>query len=204
MNLGRRKSQHLYKLRRNNHDNQKLQNYYNKYGEELFSFNILEVIDDSYEIVRTREQEYFNKYFAQEYVESGFKDKRFDDLLLNVTPEVDIMRVHWTDERRETLRKRNSDFEWTEERRAMISRANKGRKRSAEDKKNKSDAEDIYWKKQRLLKDRKCPMCKGNHIRKMGIRLNARKNIYMQKHKCMDCNKCYSKPVDTGTSHSDV
>ena len=204
MNLSRRRCQHLYKLKRNIHDNPKLQNYYNKYGEELFSFQILEVIEDSYENVRSKEQEYLNKYFAQEYITSGFTDKRFDDLLLNVTPEVDVMRVHWTEERKEAQRERNRNFEWTEERRRKISNANKGRIKSPEEVKNKVLGEIYYWRAKRKEKNRKCHHCESNHVRSMGTRMNNTKNIRMRRFKCMACKKGYSKPDDTGPSCSDV
>jgi group I intron endonuclease len=41
-NLRHRKNQHLSLLRNNNHFNKKLQNSWNKYGEENFSFEIIE------------------------------------------------------------------------------------------------------------------------------------------------------------------
>lgn len=204
MNLGRRKSQHLYKLRRNIHDNPKLQNYYNKYGEELFSFNILEIITDSIEVVRAKEQEYFNKYYAQEYINSDFKDRRFDTLLLNVTPEVDIMRVHWTDERKKKLIERNRNYIWTDDQKEAISKANKGREISAEEYRNKTLGEIYYWRNVRKEKNRECPNCGSDHVRHMGMRHNKTKDIMMRRCICMSCNKGYSKPVDTGSSHSDV
>ena len=111
-NLYRRKSQHLYLLRRNSHSNPKLQNAFNCYGEENFTFLPVEAILDEKdsEYISLREQSYLNEYFAQEFIESGFTDKRFDGLLLNVTPEVNLMRVHWTDERKKALIKRNKAF----------------------------------------------------------------------------------------------
>lgn len=41
-NLKRRKAQHWGSLTHNNHFNKKLQNSFNKYGEENFTFEILE------------------------------------------------------------------------------------------------------------------------------------------------------------------
>ena len=204
MNLGRRKSQHLYKLRRNNHDNPKLQSYYNKYGEELLSFSVLEITSNDYETVRNTEQLYINKYFAQEYISSGFADKRFDLLLLNVTPEVDVMRVHWTSERKQALVKRNQEHVWTDEQKKKIGKFNKERTRTTEEKRNKVLAETLYWENVRANNNRNCPVCSSNHIRKIGVRHNKTKNIQMQRCMCMDCNKRYSQPVNTGTLHSDM
>lgn len=40
-----RKRKHLWALQNNKHDNEKLQNAFNKYGEENFLFEILEKLD---------------------------------------------------------------------------------------------------------------------------------------------------------------
>lgn len=42
-----RRYKHLHKLRKNKHENRKLQNAYNKYGEKNFNFDILEEVSDS-------------------------------------------------------------------------------------------------------------------------------------------------------------
>lgn len=205
MKLNRRKSQHLWKLRRNIHDNPKLQNYYNKYGEELFSFSVLEIIDDCFDAVRKKEQEYLNKYYAQEYINSNFKDDRFDKLLLNVTPEVDFMRVHWTDERKKSLIKRNKEFIWTDEMRKKVSDSKKGKTKSEEEKLRQQKGIDSYWKKIRENKAFECPNCKSDHVRKIGTRKNKTKGVLMQRYSCQSCNKRYSKPVeDTGPLSSDA
>jgi group I intron endonuclease len=41
----KRKNEHLWSLKRNNHSNQILQNLFNKYGEESINFEIIEVVD---------------------------------------------------------------------------------------------------------------------------------------------------------------
>lgn len=43
VNLEKRFAQHLYHLRRNTHHSPRLQNSYNKHGEEMFSFVVLEL-----------------------------------------------------------------------------------------------------------------------------------------------------------------
>ena len=41
-NIYKRRASHLYRLRKNTHNNPILQNLFNKYGENLFTFSILE------------------------------------------------------------------------------------------------------------------------------------------------------------------
>jgi group I intron endonuclease len=45
--INSRKSQHFCKLRKNIHDNPKLQNHYNKYGKEDLIFEIIEMCDEN-------------------------------------------------------------------------------------------------------------------------------------------------------------
>jgi len=192
MKLNRRKSQHLYCLRRNTHQNPKLQAYFNKYGEELFNFNVLELVDGDFEQLCKKEQEYLDKYYAQEYIKE--EDNRFDKLLLNVTPEVGLMRVHWTKERRQNLVKRNKSFEWTEERRKEMSKRKRGKKKTKEQKESQMRGIDAYWKSKRKSNS-PCPHCESTHVRKIGQRKNKTKNIVMHRHRCMNCRKSYSIPV---------
>lgn len=58
--IERRKKEHLCRLRQNNHDNQYLQNAYNKYGKENFIFEIIELCDteNQYDL----EQKWINLY----------------------------------------------------------------------------------------------------------------------------------------------
>ncbi len=57
----RRKGQHYYMLRRNNHFNKHLQSSWNKYGESNFEFKILEFITNINKL-ETREKHWINKY----------------------------------------------------------------------------------------------------------------------------------------------
>lgn len=59
-NLKRRKYEHFYCLKKNKHRNSRLQRAYNKYGEENFIFNILEVCNR--EELDDREDYYMKKY----------------------------------------------------------------------------------------------------------------------------------------------
>lgn len=57
---------HDWKLREGNHDNQYLQNAYNKYGEEKFKFIVVEVVENiSDEILNQKEIDYIDQYKKQ-------------------------------------------------------------------------------------------------------------------------------------------
>ncbi len=56
--FNKRRNQHLYCLRLNNHPNKHLQNAFNKYGESSFNFEILEVCPEEY--IVSQEQFWIN------------------------------------------------------------------------------------------------------------------------------------------------
>lgn len=60
VNLQKRKRDHFYELRRNNHNNSKLQRAWNKYGEQAFIFEVLELVLFP-EMLIDREQYWFDK-----------------------------------------------------------------------------------------------------------------------------------------------
>lgn len=60
-NINNRISVHLYHLRKKNHTNSKMQNVFNKYGDKHFSFEILELVDESNLLIC--EQKYLNETF---------------------------------------------------------------------------------------------------------------------------------------------
>lgn len=60
VNFSKRKSLHLCELRKNRHSAKYLQNTFNKYGEDNFVFEVLEIIEDKEQLV-TREQFYIDK-----------------------------------------------------------------------------------------------------------------------------------------------
>lgn len=190
LNYYRRKSQHLYKLRRNNHDNIKLQKAYNKYGESNFIFEVLECfLTENYDFIRQREQEYLDCYFAQEYIKSNFKDKRFDSLLLNITPEVDLMRVHWTPERRLALINRNKEFVWTKKMKLHLKKIKSGIKHSFEQKERIRKSVKNAKDKIKFVENRCCIYCKSYDVIKLGFRFNKTKNCNTQRYKCNVCKK---------------
>jgi len=76
--LSTRISNHKVCLRNNNHENKYLQNAWNKYGEENFRFEIVEIIDvnnlsisESIKKVQSKEQEYLDLYHTYE-VNKGY------------------------------------------------------------------------------------------------------------------------------------
>jgi group I intron endonuclease len=60
--LKRRKRDHFRDFRNNVHDNSYLQKSWNKYGESVFSFNIL-IYCEKYEL--TRYEQYFSDYYKK-------------------------------------------------------------------------------------------------------------------------------------------
>ena len=62
--LSNRVSKHLCDLRRNHSHNQHLQNSWNKYGEDNFKFELIEIVDDF--LIDEKEQ-YWVDYFKAEY-----------------------------------------------------------------------------------------------------------------------------------------
>ena len=61
VNLNSRKATHFRTLRKGVHKNTKLQNSYNKYGENAFVYEVLEYVNDN-NCLLEREQFYINKY----------------------------------------------------------------------------------------------------------------------------------------------
>jgi group I intron endonuclease len=60
VNLKNREKKHFWMLRKNIHDNEYLQNSYNKYGKDTFLFDIIEIC--SFEELIVKENFYINKY----------------------------------------------------------------------------------------------------------------------------------------------
>jgi group I intron endonuclease len=60
MNYNVRRVRHLSELRRQRHHSSKLQNSFNKHGENVFEFGILEVVEDINQLIQT-EQKWIDK-----------------------------------------------------------------------------------------------------------------------------------------------
>lgn len=81
--LNKRKGNHFDKLKTNKHYNKKLQNAFNKYGNENFIWELIEYCEKSNLI--TREQYYLDTIlFAQEYIRK--ENKKFEELGYNISP----------------------------------------------------------------------------------------------------------------------
>jgi len=101
------------------HHQQKLQNAYNKYGEENFEFEILEIVEDK-ESLREREQYYLDTLLsAQEFIRK--EDKRFEEVGYNIDPiATGSIYVTHSDE----TRKRMSKVVRTEEQKENLRQIN--------------------------------------------------------------------------------
>jgi group I intron endonuclease len=85
--LKKRLGEHKYKLKYNRHENSHLQHAYNKYGKENFEYVELEHCEMDLSIILKREQYYLDTLlFAQEFINSGGKDRRFKQLGYNLNP----------------------------------------------------------------------------------------------------------------------
>jgi group I intron endonuclease len=72
----KRWSEHRMNLRRNKHPNQRLQNFWNKYGEDAFEFKIIEVIENpTKELLESREQYWIDFYNSADR-EIGFNIRK--------------------------------------------------------------------------------------------------------------------------------
>lgn len=60
-NLQKRKREHFWALRYNKHNNPYMQNAYNKYGEKSFTFEIIEAVNNSKELLE-KEQSYIDLF----------------------------------------------------------------------------------------------------------------------------------------------
>lgn len=84
--LERREQQHFRHLRGDKHHSTSFQRAFNKYGESNFKFEILELVEDKSQLIK-REQHYLDTLlFAQEFITTKGKDKRFYKLGYNTNP----------------------------------------------------------------------------------------------------------------------
>lgn len=107
-NFHKRKLQHFNTLKNKTHKNSKLQNAFDKYGEENFEFGIIEYVDLNG--LLTSEQKWMD-FFNPEY---------------NIIPFAD--RREFSDSHRENLSKSHLGNKHTEESKIKISKASKGNK----------------------------------------------------------------------------
>ena len=112
LNLSRRMVQHFNALRKNKHHNQHLQNAFNKYEEESFTWEVLEFVEDKTQLISVEEV----------YI------KRFDieDTLYNICKEVPSSQLGTkrTDETKRKIGEKSLGRRHTEETKEIIRRKN--------------------------------------------------------------------------------
>jgi len=137
VNINRRWIEHLHKLRKGNHYNDKLQAGFTKYGEENFEFKLLEKVENREDLFVV-EQKWLDETGC---VTDGYNlaDKAFYQPERKVDKETvdkfkESMAEYWASDKFKELMKRNSEFlakrGVSEETRRKISEAGRGRKPS--------------------------------------------------------------------------
>lgn len=103
MTLKKRMEHHLWHLRENKHKNNHFQSAWNKYGEDVFEYDILEVCDKKECLIK--EQYYLDTVlFAQEFI-NGVSNK-FRELGYNINP----LATGTPSLNKETIEKRTKTF----------------------------------------------------------------------------------------------
>lgn len=119
-NLYNRKAKHFYNLKNNKHGNCHLQNAFNKYGEDNFSFEVIEFVNTEDELL-PREQYYIELYQVCD------KDKGYNLI-------VDAVRHAHSDETKQKMSLAKKGKTRSEETKLKISLAKKGKTLSEETK----------------------------------------------------------------------
>lgn len=159
-NLKKRKYGHFYSLRRNTHDNSLLQNAFNKYGEKIFQFNVLEYCESDKLIER---EQFYIDYF-QSYKREigynlsptanstlGFKFSADSKLKMSIAKKGLKSRLgkNHSIETKEKIGRANKgkSHPQSEETKRKISKGNKGKKRTTKQKETYSKLKLIYYSK---------------------------------------------------------
>jgi len=204
INLHRRSIEHFWELRKKQHSNQHLQNSFNMFGEDAFSFEVLEYVLDVNKLLE-REQYYIDKLNACD-----------DAVGYNICPKAGNML----------------GVPCSEERKQKISLANKGRKRSKEfcermSKMKKGENHPFFGKKRpkefgqkisEKLKGRKRKPLTDEQKQKMSESLKGKKRRpftqdererisnglkkYFSENRCANCRRV--RNVDTGEVYESV
>lgn len=133
VNLKRRKYWHFYELNRNIHKNKHLQSAYNKYGNDKFSFEVIEYLPETYaqEDVLSREQYFidllhpwkpkvgFNscKVVGQPHERTGFKHSQktkevFSAQRVNKPKSIEFKQTMSLKYRGKSMRERTNNPDW--------------------------------------------------------------------------------------------
>lgn len=102
----KRFNNHVYHLRNGTHRNKHFQNAWDKYGEDYFEYDIIEIC--SREECLSREQFYLDKYlFAKDFINNS--NKKFIQLGYNINP----LATGTPNLSKETVKKRSQTFKQT-------------------------------------------------------------------------------------------
>lgn len=117
VDIRQRWCQHRWYLRRGNHDNSHLQHAWNKYGEQAFVIEVLEVVERSTDLIPT-EQRYLDTLFQ------GDRSKIYNKAITAGS----LLGIPASEERKRKIGIANSGRVFTEEHRKKLSEAHKGQK----------------------------------------------------------------------------
>jgi group I intron endonuclease len=118
-NIKKRLNDHLYSLRKNVHDNNYLQNSFNKYGEEVFSFEILEECDKKY-------------LYSQEHYWCNMLNSHDRNFGFNLKPTHPNNISFFTEEIRDKIKQKALGRKWSEEYKELFRQKKLGKKLSSE------------------------------------------------------------------------
>ncbi len=138
LNIKKRWGEHVRLLRKGQHDNARLQNAWNKYGEGAFSFCVLEQVADR-EGLLGREQCFLNRAFEVGDTYNIVQDARCPPSRLGKTPW-NKGKVGVSEETRRRLIESHTGHRHTEEHKRKISEALTGRPVSEETKRKIGEA----------------------------------------------------------------
>lgn len=121
VNFNKRWKEHRNLFENNKHSNSKLQNVYNKYGEDVFQFTIVEIVEDELNLLK----------IEQLWIDASDCCNREIGYNINPTAGSNLGRK-WSDETKLKLSIAGKNRKLTEEHKINISKANSGKKRTPE------------------------------------------------------------------------
>jgi len=100
IDINRRWKEHKNDLKKNKHDNEYLQNSWNKYGEETFLFEIIEIVNDKNNLI-IYEQKYLDD------LKNNYKKDEYYNICLNAKNMLGFKHSNETKEKMSNLHKNN-------------------------------------------------------------------------------------------------
>ena len=128
--IKRRWGDHKYRLRSGQHENERLQRAWDKYGEDAFAFSVLEEVGE--DMLQAMEQEYLDDYFGRGHcynikIEAGSGGPVSDETRCKLS-EAQKGRRH-TEAARHKMSVAHKGMTYPEEARRNMSKAHQGKKR---------------------------------------------------------------------------